>query len=68
MGECEALEEFPFGVCKLVALEKLYFGVWKFLTKIPEGLGGSTSLKEFYNVGMQRPWKNFHPEYALSWH
>jgi hypothetical protein len=40
MGDCEALEEFPSGVCTLKALEELSFKGCKCLGNIPEGLGG----------------------------
>ena len=45
MGDCEALEEFPSGVCTLKALEELHFHGCKSLRTIPEGLGGLTCLK-----------------------
>jgi Leucine-rich repeat (LRR) protein len=45
MWECEALREFPSGVCTLKALEELDFSGCKSLKTIPEGLGGLTYLK-----------------------
>ena len=48
MWDCEALEEFPSGICTLKALEELSFNGCKSLRKIPEGLGGLTCLKKLY--------------------
>ena len=36
MWDCEAFEEFPFGVCTLVALKELNFGGCIFVKKIPK--------------------------------
>ena len=38
MWDCDSLEEFPSGVCTLVALEELNFNGCKFLKKLLEGL------------------------------
>jgi Leucine-rich repeat (LRR) protein len=48
MNDCEALEEFPLGICTLKALEDLQLEGCKSLKTIPEGLGGLTCLKKLY--------------------
>ena len=48
MGKREALEEFPLGVCMLVALEEINFGGCKSLKKFLEGLRGLGHLTKLY--------------------
>jgi hypothetical protein len=45
---CEALEEFPSGICTPKGLEELNFTQCKSLRRIPEGFGGLTCSKKLY--------------------
>jgi len=48
MPDCEALEEFPSGICTLKALEDSSFYGCKSLRNILEKLGGLTCLNKLH--------------------
>ena len=55
MYDYEALEEFPFGICTLKALEELYFHRYKYVTENTGRVGGIGLFKDIIYVGLRDP-------------
>ena len=67
MPDCEALEEFPSGICTLKALKELSFRGCKSLKNMPEGFDGLTCLKKLYIMADCQALKEFRSRlYILS--